>query len=283
MSEWTLIVFTLAIQLAGGLALAVTLSDRTAGPAKEFLRPLGIVIFPLAAFGLLVSLLHLGRPLSAWKSLLHLGSSRLSLEVLLTSLFVGAAFLYSYTWWAQRPESRFTLGLVTSVLAAGSVASSAAIYLVPTQPVWNSAWVPLSFFGTTLLLGGCATIAFADPPATRDWLGYSLAGTVIGSLLLILAAWWMISILHHGSPDEFAAARLRAALQLLTAQYPGWFGLHIFLAGIVPLACAAILWHDGSLSTPSPWIRWPLFLAVSSGAVIGRTLMYLVATTRPQF
>jgi anaerobic dimethyl sulfoxide reductase subunit C len=283
MSEWSLIVFTLAIQLSGGLALAVTLSDRTAAPAEGFLRPLGIAIFPLAAFGLLVSLLHLGRPTSAWRSFLNLGSSRLSLEVLLTLLFVGAAFLYSYTWWAHRLESRFAIGLATSLLAAGAVASSAAIYLVPTQPVWNSAWVPLSFFGTTLLLGGCAMIAFADPYAARGSLGYSLSGTVVGSLLLILAALWLISFLHHGSTDEFAAVRLRDALQLLTAQYPAWFGLHIFLAGVVPIACAVILWHSGSHSAPSPWIRWPFFLAVASGAAIGRTLMYLVATARSQF
>jgi anaerobic dimethyl sulfoxide reductase subunit C (anchor subunit) len=273
----------MAIQLAGGLALAATLVDRTAALPEGVMRPLGIAIFPLAAFGLLISLLHLGRPLAAWKSFLNLGSSRLSLEVLLTLLFVGAAFLYSYAWWAQRTESRFTIGVVTSLLAAGAVASSAAIYLVPTQPAWNSAWVPLSFFGTALLLGGCATAALADPRGARDWLGYSLAGTVVGSLLLILAALWMISTLSRGSPDEFAAARLHEALQLLTARYPAWLALHLLLAGVVPIACVAILWHGGSLATPAPWVRWLFFLAITFGAAIGRKLMYLVATAPPPF
>jgi anaerobic dimethyl sulfoxide reductase subunit C (anchor subunit) len=278
MSEWPLIVFTLAIQLAAGLALATTLFDRAAVSPGGAVRPLGLAIFPLAAIGLLASMFHLGRPLSAWKSLLNLGQSRLSLEVLLTMLFVAAAFSYSYSWWMNRTEHRFMIGIVTSLLAAAAVASSASIYVLPTQPAWNSGWVPVSFFGTALVLGGSAASALVHLKGPRNLLGYALAGALAGSLLVVVAAIWMIWTLSHGSPDAFAAARLQEALALIISRYSVWFGMHLLLTGIVPIAFAALLWitRNHAASPGSSWVLLLFCLAVSSGAVIGRKLMYLL-------
>lgn len=278
MSEWPLIVFTLAIQFAGGLALAATLCDRQGQP-DHFMRPLGISIFPIALFGLLASLWHLGRPFSAWRSLFNLDSSRLSLEVLLTLLFVTAALAYSYAWWAQKTEYRFVLGVVTSLLALGAIASSAAIYLIPAQPVWNSAWVPLSFLGTALLLAGSASAAWLYRQGLMRLPGSLRAGTILGSLLLIVAAVWMVVILSRGSADEFAAGQLQSALFLLTARYPVWMALHLLLAGILPLAFAVLLWSGKH----TPWTHAFVFLAGLAGAAIGRRLMYLIVASLPQF
>jgi len=283
MSEWPLIVFTVAIQLAGGLALAATCFDWAAASSDMVMRPLGLAVFPLAALGLLVSLFHLGRPLAAWKSLLNLSSSRLSLEILLTLLFVGAALLYSHAWWAERADHRFALGVVTSVVALSAVVSSSSIYLIPTQPAWNSSWVPVSFIGTTLLLGGCAAAVVANLQGTRQFLGFSLGGAVVGSLMLIGAAIWMLSSWSRGAPDEFTAAQLQGALQLVTQQHPIWLGLHLVLAGVLPIVFAVLVWFGRSQVVAPSWMRILLFLAISSGAVIGRKLMYLAATAPGRF
>jgi anaerobic dimethyl sulfoxide reductase subunit C (anchor subunit) len=283
MSEWPLIVFTLALQFACGLALAATLCDRNATPAPDAMRPLALSIFPLAVLGLLASLFHLGRPISAWKSLLNLGSSRLSLEVLFSLLFVAAAFIYAHAWWTHRAEHRLAIGVVTSLLALAAVASSAAIYLIPTQPAWNSGWVPVSFLGTALLLGGAASAAFLNLEGARSLYDSFLAGVVVGSLMLIVAAIWMVVTLSQGSSDGFASARLQDAFHVLTSQYAAWFGLYLLLAGIVPIVLAALLWmgrnNAGAWSALGPLVLLAIFL----GTIIGRRLMYLLVTSQSQF
>jgi len=285
MSEWPLVVFTLAIQLSGGLALASTLSDWTAPSSHAVIRPLGLAVFPLAALGLVASLFHLGRPLSAWRSLLNLGSSRLSLEVVLTLLFVLATLIYSHSWWARTAEHRFAIGVVTSVLALAAVGSSSAVYLVPTQPAWNSGWVPVSFLGTALLLGGCAAAALVDWRGPSLLLRCYLAGGIAGSLMLLVSAIWMIANLSRHSLDGFSSGRLQAGMHLLTSRYPIWLGLHLFFAGVVPIAFAALLWPDRSTvaSSGGSWLRLLTLLAVFLGAVIGRRLMYLLGASFPQF
>ncbi len=283
MSEWPLVIFTLALQLACGLVLATTLCDRQAVPAHGAMRPLALAILPIAAAGLFASLFHLGRPISAWKSILNLGSSRLSLEILITLLFVTAASVYAYTWWSGRAEHRLALGIATSLLALAAVVSSAAIYLIPTRPAWNSGWVPVSFLGTALLLGGMTTAAFLDLDGAgkvRDWL---LAGAVVGSLMLIAAAVWMVVALSRGSADAYAAAQLQVALRMLTSRYLVWFGLYLLLAGIMPIVVSATLWMARNHAGIRPGLRLLLFLAVVSGVVIGRRIMYLLATSQSQF
>ncbi len=283
MSEWPLIVFTLALQFACGLALAATLSDRNATSANDLMHPLALAILPLAVLGVLASLFHLGRPISAWKSLLNLRSSRLSLEVLFTLLFVAAAFIYAHAWWTHRAEHRLAIGVVTSLLALAAVAASAAIYLIPTQPAWDSGWVPLSFLGTALLLGGAASAAFLNLEEARRLNDSFLAGVIVGSLMLIVAAIWMVVALSRGSSDGFAAARLQDAFQIITSRYAVWLGLHLLLAGIVPIVLAALLLMGRDYAGARSGLRLLLFLAVVSGTVIGRRLMYLLVTSQSQF
>jgi anaerobic dimethyl sulfoxide reductase subunit C (anchor subunit) len=143
MTEWPLVVFTICLQLSCGLALAAVLVGyRTEEVAEASVRPLGLSVFPVAALGLLSSLLHLGRPFGAYRAIFNLGHSRLSLEVLFALLFGISALLYSGTWWKRMRTGRTALGIVTAILGLAATASSSAIYLVPTQPAWNSGWVP---------------------------------------------------------------------------------------------------------------------------------------------
>ncbi len=280
MSEWPLVVFTLAIQCAAGLALATAFLDRVPVRDGETLRPLGIAIFPLAAAGLLASLFHLGRPLSAWKSLLNLGNSRLSLEVLITVLFVGSALLYSYAWWVQRADHRATMGMITGILALAAVGASAAIYLIPTQPAWNSGWVPISFLGTVLVFGGTMAAGCMRNREPGILLDYSLGAATVGGVMLIAAAIWMYVSLTRSVPDPVAAARLHEAHNILMLQYPVWFWLYLGLAGIVPVLAGVLAWFS------QPTANWmPILGAVAAlaGSIIGRTLMYVLGTRPSTF
>jgi anaerobic dimethyl sulfoxide reductase subunit C (anchor subunit) len=213
MREWPLIVFTIAIQSACGLALAATLFDVKARHDPALMRPLALAIFPLAALGALASVAHLGRPLAAWRSVLNLGRSPLSLEVALTALFVALALAYSGFWWIGRSDGRLALGIAASLAGLAAVISSALVYTVPAQPAWNSGWVPASFVGTALVLGGLAPAVFAAPAAPGLL-------RIAGSALLIIAAVWI-----------FALHQPRSA----------WLAACFFVAGLLPPSLPAFI------------------------------------------
>jgi anaerobic dimethyl sulfoxide reductase subunit C (anchor subunit) len=214
MREWPLVIFTVAIQSACGLALAATLFDVKARHDAALMRPLALAIFPLAALGALASVAHLGRPLAAWRAVLNLRRSPLSMEVVLTGMFVALALAYSGFWWSGRSDGRLALGVVASLAGLAAVVSSALVYTVPAQPAWNSGWVPASFVGTALLLGGLAPAVFASAPAGPGAL------RVAGSALLLIAAVWI-----------FALRQPRSA----------WLALCFFAAGLLPASLPAFI------------------------------------------
>jgi anaerobic dimethyl sulfoxide reductase subunit C len=253
MREWPLIGFTLATQLACGLALGATLFDAQArGTDSALMRPLALAIFPAIAAGILLSMAHLGRPRGSWRVLANLRQSRLSREVLLTALFALVALAYSAFWWIDRSEGRVFLGLVTSAAGLAAVLAAAAVYTVPTMPAWNAGWVPASFLGTTLLLGGLPPAALLSWNGREELLRFFLAATVAGGLLL-------------------AAAALRMMTKL-AGRSTVWLGFHVLLAGMLPIAVSLTLWlrHGAVLTPPAA----PVLGAVLLGVAIGRAVMY---------
>lgn len=167
--EWSLVIFTVLLQLACGLSLATTWLQRNTAH-KPQVRIAAMTIFPVVACGMLVAMLHLGQPINGAYALMNIGSSWLSRENLLSGAFAGAACLYSFTWWKHEESYQTPLGIITSLLGLYAVAASAMVYLIPAQIIWNSGWVPLSFFATTLLFGSF-TVFFLTPQRIPNlWL-----------------------------------------------------------------------------------------------------------------
>ncbi len=277
MKEWPLILFTLATQLACGLTLAATVFESKARPADAVLmRPLALAIFPAAALGILLSIAHLGHPLMAWRSVVNLGQSRLSLEVILTAVFALLALAYSGFWWMGRTEGRIVLGAASSVVGIAAVTAGAALYTVPTQPAWNSGWVPASFLGTAVLLGGLAPAALISWRGNTGLLRLFLGATLAGSLLLLIAALWMVANLSRRGYDAFTAARLAGLLQMLTSRNSLWLGCYLALVSVLPAAVAVRLWpEEGAEITP---FAGAMLAAVMLGTAIGRAMMYWLGT-----
>ncbi len=240
--EWPLVVFTLATQFACGLALACAVADAS---GEAGIRPLGVATFPVIAVGILCSLRHLGRPWDAWKAFLNLGHSLLSRELLVTALFATLALAYSAMWFAGITELRVGLGIATAVCGVAAVLASAAIYTIPSQPFWNAGWLPLSFVGTTLLLGGAAAAALAP---TRVFAGFVIAGSTV----VVIAGTWM----------------WRRAGSISTKQQVA-IGAHVILAGMIPI----LMMESGPVMVGT----------IVVGAVIGRTLMFSLRDGIPRF
>lgn len=294
--EWPLVIFTITLQLACGLALAVTLIDqKSQSGTPKMVRILGMSIFPLTVIGIFSSFLHLGNPLHAVNSLLNLGSSWLSREVLFSGIFALAALVYSYFWFKKRQSKRVFLGFITTVLGLISIVSSSMIYLLPAQTAWNSGWVPMSFLGTTLLLGAFGALVLGNLGFNHKSLRTLVSLSVFGGLALFVSTVWMISVLGQVVTDDVATLRLQGALHLITNQYAIWFGLYVLLACVLPFTMMFKFWNgsqvSGSNEGPVATVKKNissiytiLFIAVLIGTVIGRALMYVVGVaTLPTF
>jgi anaerobic dimethyl sulfoxide reductase subunit C len=259
MNEWPLVLFTLATQLACGLTLAATVFDAAAPSADAHLmRPLAVAIFPPVAAPMLASMAHLGRPLMSWRAVINARRSRLSLEVILTALFALAALVYSGFWWTATTSGRSLAGVAASAAGIAAVVAAAAVYRVPARPVWNSGWVPASFFGTSVLLGGLIPALLIRWRGNAALLRLFLGAAVAGGALLLVTALWMAA--------KSPVPRL-------------WLGCHIALTSVLPVTLAFQLWPAERAQIAPLAVS----LLVVAGAAIGRGVMYWLGSRYEPF
>ena len=107
--------------------------------------------------------------------------SWLSREVLLFTLFAGAAACYSAALWMRLPGVP-VLGGLTTLLGIAGVGASARLYLVPGRPAWNSPFTIAEFYLTAALLGSaganilCGTSAWTQSASILAGIAVLLAG-----------------------------------------------------------------------------------------------------------
>ncbi len=270
--ESPLAVFTVALQASCAVALALLWCDSTGHAWQAIsLRPIGIVIFPVLASGVIVSLLHLGRPFGAWRALRNLRTSRLSREAFLTGAFAAAALAYTLAWAVGADKYRVPIGAATALLGLAAVVASAWLYMIPGRPFWRSAWLPISFVGTTVVQ---AAVILVMLTSNKSGWRFCDTATLAGSALLAIAAFVMMKrfadVRRMASasvqPDE-PAARARA-------WHFGALALYLLLAAGLPSAVTMVLWSGRDVigfSVPSAAVVIAMIVA---GNFCGRILMY---------
>jgi anaerobic dimethyl sulfoxide reductase subunit B (iron-sulfur subunit) len=150
-SELSLVAFTLLAQMAAGIAVFSLFS----GPlSSQVLITLGMLL----GIAGIISLLHLGRPLNAWRSLTHLKKSWLSREILMFGLF-GLSWFFC---WFVPGMGKLPLGL----FGMGLVYSMAQVYRLRSIPAWDSNRTLLNFAVSAVVIGGLA-LEFFDPSMIR--------------------------------------------------------------------------------------------------------------------
>jgi len=166
-SHWPLVLMTICTQMAAGLhvtGVGLLLGRRVAGGGLAVLAAVCLFL------GLTLSVLHLGRPLKAWRAFLGWRRSWMSREILGFSAYAGFVFMLI-------PFHESTaLWLLTALVGLMGVFCSVMIYVDTQRPGWSAAAVFPSFFGDVALLG--ATMAAA-------WSVWSAAGPA--PLLMVLA------------------------------------------------------------------------------------------------
>lgn len=227
--EWSLVLFTVLVQMAAGamlLAPVVAMAGPAACPrARSISRGVALVAAPVMVASLLLSLLHLGTPLNAPKTLLHLGNSWLSREILFTGLLALCAVLLAVAEGRGKGASPVLRG-AGALAAAACLLSMTNVYMLRTVPVWNGPLTPLAFVAAALLLGaGVVAVAALWPHADvkggeSPRLGVvtpALAALVTLVALVVHALALLAGMPGHAVPGGMGLATAHLALLALGA------------------------------------------------------------------
>ena len=159
-----LVVMLVLTQLSvGGFLVELIIA---AGRVRRWHRLLHLWLsLGLGYVGLAASLLHLGRPLCAYRAILGLRHSWLSREVLAFGLFAKlatafvAAELLAPSWLSDHSLLRAVALSTVVVSGLCGVGCSVMVYHVVRRPFWRASLSGVKFAGTTILLGLATALA----------------------------------------------------------------------------------------------------------------------------
>lgn len=251
MHELPLVFFTVFTQSAVG-AFILLLIGGTLG--KIDARRMAIGLFAsmcLFGLGLFMAVFHLGQPLRAMNVLFRVGSSPMSNEIALSSLYAAFGGLASLGLLLNRGATKLFTVLAWLAVVTGVVFLFAIprIYQLPTVATWRSSYT-LVMMVLTPLIGGGALAAL---------LGLRRIGLVV-SILAILASFCL-------RPGYMST--LMSANGALTAAQTSWFTAQAILLAIgVVCAGAWMRFKTG------PAILAATVLVVIAAELAGRIAFY---------
>jgi anaerobic dimethyl sulfoxide reductase subunit C len=294
--EWALPAYTILMQLATG-TLLVLWTIRSLGLAKfgrEQLdrltkRPILILFFTVAT-AVLGAHLHLSQPFLSFLAVANLRSSWLSREILFTVLSLLSISGLAALQWSGRGATivQTILGWSAILMGAASTFCMSMIYLLPTQPIWNSVLTVFSFFATSLLLGVMAMLAmlmmdlrFSTERERGDQAvririiqgaikSFAIVALLTTALILIIN-FVQINILEGG--DELAKTSLELLLGLYRSLFILRFGLLIIGVAWL-LVVVGLVRRRASTLTDLLGHAYVAFLLVLVSEILGRFLFY---------
>ena len=294
--EWALITFTILTQMSVGAFLVLGVVhffvSRKAGEAEadRMSDRVLVAIIVTLGLGMLASLFHLGNPLNAPKAVTNFATSWLSREILLGVIFAVIGLVYVALQWFKfgsaglRNVVRWIAALVGVIL----VYAQAHVYMLSTQPSWNTFFTPITFYTTTLLLGvlavGAALVvnyAYIQrkSPECADTQCELLQGVIrwiaVASILLLGIELVLIPIylvnLSTGSPTALKS------LSLMAGTYNLAFILRLVLGFVGGGVLAVFLYQNAASAGKKKavgYLTYGAFALVLIAEVLGRFMFY---------
>ena len=295
-NEWALLTFTILGQLAAG-ALLVLMVVRAYATAKAGLKeadrmtdsPLFMVV-PIMGLALLASLLHLNNLGNIFKAVPNLGSSWLSREVVISVAFVIVAALFTLLQWRKIGSSglRTLTGWITAVIGLVQTYAMGMVYMIRTQPAWNTLATPITFFVTSLLLGVLAVAVallvnynanlkkdsqFAEKQL--ELLRGALQGIAVSAIVLLGIEFLVLPVYLAYLATQGAAAL--ESLKMMTGTYGVALVIRLLFVFVGVGLLAAYLYRDASSAGKEKAMMslvYSAFVLVLAGEVMGRFLFY---------
>jgi len=294
--DWALVAFTILVQMSVGAiwVLGVAHYYATRKYAVEEADRLSdralLALVPVIALAFVASLFHLGDPFNAYRAVTNLGNSWLSREIFFGVIFAVLAFVFAFLQW--RKIGSFVLRNVIAWLAALDglvlVFSMSNVYLLQSQPAWNSWVTPLSFFATTFLLGalamGAAFVANYSYLQRKQTAGVEKQSVLLREILrwIAIAASVLLGVelvvlpLYLATLASGSATGL-ASVQLMAGSF-GWvLALRVILAFVGAGVFAMFLYQNAMSAGREKLLgslAYPAFVIVLAAEVLGRILFY---------
>ena len=152
----------------------------------------------LGLAGLAASVLHLGRPLYAFRALLGLRTSWLSREILAFGMFATMAALYAGVAWLNRGQFQraslpeVVIGIAAALTGLLAVFCSVMVYVDTRRPFWNATLTTTKFFATTVVLG--IPTALLISLAATVWSSAISVGQMMSEFGRLLAGWLIVAV-----------------------------------------------------------------------------------------
>ncbi|MFZ5627021.1 MAG: dimethyl sulfoxide reductase anchor subunit family protein [Bacillota bacterium] len=261
--EYPLVFFTVLSQLAAGAMVTLWLLDTFTDKVDVASGRLAAQsIVGITALSLLVSLFHLGHPLNAYRALTNIGSSWVSREVALFTLFLLAAIVYCSFWKDTGRSLRIKTGGVTALIAVLAVLASAMVYVLPARPAWNNISPIVFFLLTAALLGPLYIGILFRFRGQAVPVPLNFTGAVLATSLLVFMVY--VSVLLSGQDAGY-----QTGLKLI---HSGAFWIRAVSGWLVPLAMFFLLVAKRGLAEKN--LVTYLFILTLVGEIIGRELFY---------
>lgn len=265
MEHLALTLFSICLQAAIGIMVFVA-AGRLMNKEGVFKNAM-IAAAGLGMVGMLASLLHLGRPLSAFRALYQFGSSWLSREIWFTALFVGLTVLVVLLV-LVKPQSK---GAITGAAAAAAVvglvdvAFMAAIYSTSSVPFWQGMATFVEFYAAAVSMGAIIFLflSIREVAAMKKFVALTVAVAVI----LQVAAVVPNLIALSGSSS--------AAIQSSLAILGGMAAVSVLKWVFILAGAVLVIWiAKDELSKPVTNIVLGSAVLLLAGQAVGRYLFY---------
>lgn len=286
MKERSLIIFTILSQMAVGAFLTLGVLFYLAAleigvdTALQLSDASLLAIGSVMVLSLLVSLFHLGSPLNAWRAIVNLRSSWLSREILFALLFTTGGALFSGLQWFRLGSSdmRVMLAFLVVVFGISLVYCMARVYMLRTVHPWNTWITPVSFFITSLLLGGLAVLVVITLSSTVPddvssvvlrWIGFG--AIILLALEFILILMWVPRLRTSSSVPVRGFSSLikrnQVILIIRLVIIMSSFAIILLFLGLIPIEANAAL------------VLISVFTLVLLAEILGRYLFYEIRMT----
>lgn len=268
MGEWSLILFTICMQAAIGAYLWVTIV-KWKQQDQDFSK-LNIVIAALAALAMIVALLHLGTPTSAFRALSNIGSSWLSRENFFGGAFFGLAVVTLLLEMKNVNHSTTkVVRLLTGVVGILAVFSMSMLYMNSVMPAWNHYQTLIDFCATTVVLGGILTIVMARKQVEEHVVKIAIA---MALAVFIHAAVYVVFLAALGAGATAAQASI--------ATLSGTFGIMLMIRWLLVLGgVGAVIFSQYAKAGHVAYMYAALAMLVV-GHLIGRYIFFAIAVAK---
>ncbi|MBX3314027.1 MAG: dimethyl sulfoxide reductase anchor subunit [Actinobacteria bacterium] len=289
-----LVAMLVLTQLSVGAVTTTELGSRFGGwlgGTDALSTQAAIVAFLTAMVAMAAAVLHLGRPLVAWRAVLGIGHSWLSREIVAFGAYAGIAAATAASAVGLLPRSwEDLLGGVTVASGLFGLWCSARLYAVTGHPLWRIDRVVLRFGATALSAGAatvalvaCAAAALADPSTSGTTgtasdidvraIGSAAAVSVAVGVAAVLLATVVFVVRHRGRRDALGRSahllshQLRRQVELAVGL--GVAGVALALTGalVAPSdpAVGAAVWAACVVAVgTAAWIERELFFTADA-------------------